>query len=37
VWFAHVRVGHRQTLIANCPDSSRRRGFFLPEIQRAKV
>lgn len=31
VWFVHVRVGHRQTLIAKCPDSARYRGFFLAE------
>ena len=31
VWFAHVRVGHRQTLIDKCPDSASRRGFFLAE------
>ena len=28
VWFAHVRVGHRQTLIAKCPLRLRGRGFF---------
>ena len=31
VWFAHVRVGHRQTLIAKCPLRLRGRGFFLAE------
>jgi len=31
VWFAHVRVGHRQTLIAKCPLRLRGRGFFWPE------
>ena len=30
VWFAHVRVGHRQTLIAKSPLRSRGGGFFLP-------
>src|SRR5690606_11534354 len=37
VWFAHVRVGHRQALNTKTPDSVAAGGFFISGLGKMKV